>query len=407
MIKILHSADLHIGISNFDKALRSPKQKANGSKNNIISGRFDEISKTLENLLKIAIEQDVDLVLFAGDIFHRKNPFPHEENLFAGLIKNLLKNNIEVLVLAGNHEMARIANSENSLHVFQTLAGDGFHLLGRESVTELETKSGPIQIAAIPWTRLVDGRELLGENFSGKAKEWHEYFEIVLQKLTEAIKPTTPSILVAHAFVSGTDTDNSGLMFLTGSSYIPLPLLAKTNFDYIALGHLHKYQKLPLPNTKAFYSGSLIRNSFSEEGHEKGVIIVEIDEKITKTEFKPISTVRKMISLQCDIAINDDIIKVLQFVARNKDTRNAIVKIIYQIPCELPSITQSQAQEALPDAYFISLYRNSIKAEQSQNPVIINDPIEALSEYIDNREGLKANKEALLNLAKKLSEDDK
>ncbi len=401
MIKLLHAADIHIGITSFDRQVNEGAEYVDikGS----LSGRLVEVAQTLKRLTELAYDESVDIALFAGDIFHRRNPWPYEENLFARAIKDLIDMGVQVVVLVGNHEIT--ARSSHVLDVFKTLAGKGFHLLENNSVIRVETEGGPVEIAGIPWTTSQDARELLGKDFTEDGEGWREYFSIVLEELASKLTGL-PSVLAAHAYVPGASNSLRGIVELSGKPFIPLSLLSDTPFDYIALGHIHTHQSIPAGGRRVFYSGSLIRTSFNEESEEKGVMIVEIDGK--RADFVPFDTVRKMLTVEIDlsdITSEDEILRSLQ--AYREKSEGKIVRIIFRIPENMPAPPMSLIREALQGAWHIVIRRETGESSsETSGDFSIGDPLEILGEYLDNTKGYKGSKDDILDLARRLIEED-
>ena len=160
-----------------------------------------------------------------------------------------------------------------------------------------------------------------------------------------------------------------------------------TPFDYIALGHIHRYQNLnPDNNPPIVYSGSIERINFGEEKEDKGFCIGEIGEK-GKVDYEFISLpTRKMISIEVKIDDNLDPTTALMKEIDRYDTKDAIVRIHYEISQEQDrKLDFKKIDEELKDAFLVTgITRNILRKNTGSRSSLSEemDLFSALEEYI-------------------------
>lgn len=247
-IRILHTADWHLGREFHGKDMTGSH------------GQF------FEWLLQQVEERDIDLVIMAGDIYDRALPPLTAIQLFNREVDRLT-GKVPLVLISGNHDSTvRMSHGQ--------LLREGLHLRsGTDKVGEpvvFENFAFPLAVYPVPY---------LDPITAGSELQVGQTHEEVLGRAVEAARvdleergADTRSVLVAHAFVTGSETSESerGIM-VGGAEDVPASLFE--GFDYTALGHLHRPQA---PAATVRYSGSPLCLSFSESGDEKSVAVVEL-----------------------------------------------------------------------------------------------------------------------------------
>ncbi len=276
-MKILHTSDWHLG------------------KNLEQYSRLEEQEQFLEELKKIVEEQNIDLILVAGDIYDTVNPPAKAEQLFYKYINKINEDGkIPIILIAGNHDSyERIIASNpviNEKGVF--IIGkysDKIELIENEYFKITKTYAGGFHIklkkcdetAAIltmPFPTEKNLNELI--EFSSKKDYQLKYSEKVISLLSESAKnfnSNTVNILMAHIFAQGGITSESERDIQIGGAYVVEVEKLLKGCDYIALGHMHQAQQLKKATCPCYYSGSPIQYSKSEAGKAKSVYIIDID----------------------------------------------------------------------------------------------------------------------------------
>ncbi|MCP4229168.1 MAG: exonuclease SbcCD subunit D [bacterium] len=271
-IKILHTADLHLGTT------------AHDSRRGGESVRLSEFLVALDWMADLAVEEGVDLVVIAGDVYDNHRPEANIQNAFAARVRRLIDNGIPLVIVTGNHDTAGGRGGAGFLDIYGDLPLDGVTLISRPELVKVETKSGPLQILGIPW--IVKGLFLDAGESSRDAEEKleNQLGEYIDDKVIPELESDVPSIIVAHLHIEEGLMSSETRVAFGQDPMMPASGLARPPFDYVALGHLHRHQPVS-KSPPAVYSGSLSRRDFGDEGVPKGVVLVEITEEATKWRF--------------------------------------------------------------------------------------------------------------------------
>lgn len=337
-IRFIHTADIHFGMENYGKI---------DSKTGIHT-RLLDFHKAFNLCIDYAIEQQVDFFLFAGDAYKTATPNPTQQRLFIECLLRLFKANIPVIMILGNHDHPMSFGKTHALDLFSQLPLEGFHVLAKPQTISIRTKSGPVQIVGIPWPT----RGTVALNTALHHDESQDLSAYISRSISSIIKhhaeqldQTMPAVLAAHLTVADALFSGSEKRAITGRDPVFLPSqLAIAPFDYVALGHLHRYQNLNEDGHPAIvYSGSLERIDFGERKEEKGYCVVTIHSKETTThEFIQIPTrpfIQVDVTLQEHRGQTDQIIDAIKKHA----IQDAIVKIVYRLPAHVPEKIDTRA----------------------------------------------------------------
>ncbi|PKH44829.1 nuclease SbcCD subunit D, partial [Dehalococcoides mccartyi] len=142
-MKILHFADLHIGVENYGRF-----DSATG-----LSSRLADFLTAFDRLVAYAIDKKVDLVVFSGDAYKSRDPSQTQQREFARRVSTLASSGIQVFLLVGNHDQPNAAGRATTTEIFDTLDIANVHVSGKAEVRLINTRNGPIQLASLPWLR--------------------------------------------------------------------------------------------------------------------------------------------------------------------------------------------------------------------------------------------------------------
>ncbi|HEX3301207.1 MAG TPA: exonuclease SbcCD subunit D [Actinomycetota bacterium] len=261
-MRILHTADWHVG-------RRLGRH-----------GRTEEMRESLDEVVRIADDEQVDLVLVAGDVFDRATP--PVESLSLGLSALLrLGEGRPVVVVAGNHDAPELFDALAPL-----MRDRGVHLIGRIKAPNAGGLLGPDElgvpavIAGFPFLR--EGRVI---DFMEETGTWYGAYADKIAKLTDAYNTALVEragtdlvpILVAHFMVSGVRVSRSERELHIGDAYTATSQAIPAGPQYVALGHIHAPQPVPGAPVPAAYAGSLLPMDFGEAGEVKRVVIVDAE----------------------------------------------------------------------------------------------------------------------------------
>ncbi|MGI8912898.1 MAG: metallophosphoesterase family protein [Chloroflexota bacterium] len=279
MIRILHFADLHLGVENYGRLDPSTG----------LNTRVQDFLSALDAVVDRAIGEEVDAVLFAGDAYKTKDPNVTYQREFARRLARLIGAGIPTVLLTGNHDIPNAMGRATSLDIYDALALDQVKVITKPESFVLSTKSGPLQIVGLPW--LHRNRFLEGEDVREKSAEEIEHdlastVEEWLAKQAAALDPSIPAVALIHASVQGARFGSERNLLLGRDLVLTPSSLDRPEFAYVALGHIHRYQRLSTQRP-IFYAGSLERIDFGEESEEKGFLLVEVEPGEARPTFCP------------------------------------------------------------------------------------------------------------------------
>lgn len=350
MIRFIHTADIHFGMENYGKI-------------DTITGihtRLLDFKRALDFCIDYAIKNDVDFFMFSGDAYKTHHPTQTQQRLFMQCFLQLYKAKIPVVIVVGNHDHPLSFGKANALDIFSELPLNGFHVITKPTTLNLQTKNGIVQIVGIPWpTR--NSITINDKHLSKKSNEITTYIAKavaqIIKKHAQELDPTIPAILAGHLTVSSGLFSGSEKRAIYGTDPILLPSqLAIQPFDYVALGHLHRYQNLNQNGYPAIvYSGSIERIDFGERKEDKGFCDVKIHKKDKTTHQFVKGPMRPFIQL--DVALDHKQDQTEQIITEIKkyDITDAIVKIKYHFKTQCTdTVDLKLVQRACATALYIA-----------------------------------------------------
>ncbi len=404
MIKFFHTADIHLGVENYGKI---DIKTGNHS-------RLLDFRDSLKNIVDAAIKEKIDFFLFCGDAYKTAFPTPTQQKLFMIELFRLQEAGIPVISVVGNHDHPLSFGKSNSLDVLDYLPLNGLHVFSKPGILKLETKSGPIQIVGIPWptrNNLITDKNFHLKNY----KEITDYlskavYEIILN-LSEQLDKNVPAILAGHLTVSSGIFSGSEKCAIFGNDPIFLPSqLALNCFDYVALGHLHRFQNLNSHGYPAVvYSGSIERIDFGERKEEKGFCKVFIDEKLDdkRCSFEFVNLkIRSMIQIEVELSDNSDYTEQIVENIKRHDIKDAIIKIVYHVPDGKKDnvdlqVIQAACQSAISLASIVPVRKNIKRDLRTELNVDMNLEM-LLDKYLETKNISGQQKDNLVAKAKEL-----
>ena len=231
----------------------------------------------------------------AADAYKSRDPSQTHQREFAKRIARLSGAGIPTFLLVGNHDTPQVIAQATALEIFPTLNVRNVHIGDRLQTYMVETRAGPLQVVAVPW---IKRSEFLARDETRNMT--HEQINQALESaLTNAIRmqadaldPTIPALLSGHVTISNSRLASEQSMMLGHDHVLLNSSVALPEFDYVALGHIHRYQKLG-ENPYVVYAGSLQRVDFGEEHDDKGFCVIDIDpaqpvgSRLRNFEFRP------------------------------------------------------------------------------------------------------------------------
>ncbi|HYO50592.1 MAG TPA: exonuclease SbcCD subunit D [Chloroflexia bacterium] len=406
-LRILHLADIHLGIENYGRT-----DAVTG-----LSSRLGDFLNSLNEALDWALQNDVHLVLIAGDIFKNRDPTPTVQREFARCIRKLSAAGMPTFILVGNHDVPNALQRANTVEIYSTLAVPQVVVAHKPGVHTLETRVGPVQIVAVPWlsrSYLLSNKDFRNLDPDGLNKELLNLVERFIDDSVEKLDPALPTVLTVHASVQGAVLSSEKDIMLGQDVVLPKVLLANNAFDYVAMGHIHKHQVLSYQRPPIVYPGSLERIDFGEEKDRKGFVSVEIDEpgpdgaREVRHEFHEVSA-RRFVTVRVNAACDFPTEEVLRRIEeRADDIRDAVVRLVIETAPEYQrDLRQDEIRHALNALRpsFVTIAVNSARAHRlrlGEGMIEQMTPRQALEVYLRDKEATPARVDTLLKHFDKL-----
>ncbi|MGI1660422.1 MAG: exonuclease SbcCD subunit D [Desulfitobacterium sp.] len=294
-MRILHTADWHLG------------------KNLEGYSRMDEQELFLNDFIKIVEENQVDLIVIAGDVYDSPNPPAKAEKMFYDTLKRLsAKGERLTLVIAGNHDNPErlvaagpLARDHGIIMVGtpKTVVAEGEYgnhqvVASGEGYVEVAIKGEKAVILTVPYPSERRLNEVLYDAMAEeeeKLKSYGERINLLFSNLSELFREDTINLVVSHLFAMGSEEAGSERSIQLGGSFIVDGSCFPENAQYIALGHIHKPQIVPGTDRRARYAGSPLHYNKKEINFTKKCILVDLQpqqecsiEEINFKVYKPI-----------------------------------------------------------------------------------------------------------------------
>jgi DNA repair protein SbcD/Mre11 len=400
MIKILHLSDIHLG-SGFSHGRINPETGLNT--------RLEDFVATLGRCIDRALSEPVDLVLFGGDAFPDATPPPYIQQAFSRQFHRLTAAQIPTVLLVGNHDQHSQGAGGASLCIYRTLGVPNVVVGDRLETHRIPTQNGPVQVITLPWlnrSTLLTRPETEGLSMSEVGHLLLDRLRVALEGEIRKLDPTIPTILLAHLMADAANYGAERFLAVGKGFTIPLSLLTRDCFDYVALGHVHRHQIL-CQDPPIVYPGSIERVDFSEEKEDKGYVLIELEKGNVAIEFCPLP-VRSFHTIQLDLSEEDDPQSALLAAIESESVQDAVVRVIYQLrPEQSDRMDDPELHQALSIAHSYTLQPELVsQLSRSRLPELgigtTIDPLNALRAYLENREDLRDLQEPILTAAQNL-----
>lgn len=272
-MRFLHTADLHLGKALNDVSL------------------IEDQREILGQIEQIALDNKVDAVLIAGDIYQSAAPSAEAMALFDGFVCRLQESGVRVFAISGNHDshlrVSYLSSIAEKSGVYFSRVFDG-----TVQTIEMTDEYGKIDVHLMPFLKPSMVRPKYPD------EEISNYEDAVAAVLRHSrLDKERRNVLVAHQFISGGETSDSEEQTVGGVDRVDAALFE--GYDYVALGHLHAPQQAGRAAMR--YSGSPLKYSFSEEKHHKSVVIADMREKgavdVELVPLVPVHDVRQITGL--------------------------------------------------------------------------------------------------------------
>lgn len=279
-MKILHTADWHLG-----KRLQE-------------YSRLEEQTLVLDEICQIADQENVDLVLLAGDIFDTFNPAHEAVELLYKTLRRLTKNGARpILAISGNHDSTQFVEAPDplarELGIFFYSRYDSVIPCGKldSGIEILKSESGfvelklpqvdcPVRVILAPYANEVSLRTYLGEE--NREEEFRKLLSAKWQDLADRhCDEKGLNLFLGHFFFmkegekAEAEPESERPILHVGGTQALFTQNIPSQIQYAALGHLHRYHAVGHESIPVVYSSSPLAYSFSEADQEKKVVLIE------------------------------------------------------------------------------------------------------------------------------------
>jgi exonuclease SbcD len=293
-MRIFHTADWHLG--------------------KLVQGVYmtEDQRYILDRFIDAIRTEQPDVVIIAGDLYDRAIPPTDAVDLLNEVLETIvLKLKTPVLAIAGNHDSPGRLDFGSRI-----MKANGLHIVGQWSKdlepVKLKDSHGEVHFHLVPYADPGIVRHLFEDD---TIKSHNDAMKAMIDSIQGKMDPNARHVLIGHAFVTpkGEERDNTSdserPLSIGGAEHVDHRLFEP--FDYVALGHLH--QAHDVGDERIRYAGSPLKYSISEEHHQKGFFIVDLNENgemtVDKRLFSPRRDMRTVEGTMADIEqqeLNED-----------------------------------------------------------------------------------------------------
>ena len=250
-MKIIHLADLHIGkrVNEFSM--------------------IDDQKYILNQILEIIDKEKPDAVIIAGDVYDKQVPSIEAVELLDSFISDISKRKTTTFIISGNHDSAeRLAFGSSLMAMGKIYISPVYN--GKISKYTLKNDFGSANFYLLPFMKPSHVKRFFLDK---KIESYTDAIKVVVDNLK--LDTSEINILIAHQFVTGASRTESEEISVGGLDNVDASVFE--DFDYVALGHIHRPQKIGTERIR--YCGTPLKYSFSEVNDTKSVSIIEINSK--------------------------------------------------------------------------------------------------------------------------------
>jgi DNA repair protein SbcD/Mre11 len=260
-VRILHTSDWHAGRFWFGK------------------NRLGELASVLEDMIGLIERERVDLLLVTGDVFDNGAPVPEAERVVFGFLKRVGRAGTKTVVIAGNHDSpARLEAWGSLAELAEVRVVARPCSAARGGVLEIGSRQGETAVvAAVPFaaTRQLVSAVDLADDDTRSRQRYADGMRAVVDDVSSRFRPDAVNLLMAHTHLEGALFSGSERRVHVSEEWAALPQALPATAHYVALGHIHRPQRLEAAPAPAFYAGSPLQLDFGEAGEEKTVMLVD------------------------------------------------------------------------------------------------------------------------------------
>ncbi len=355
-MRLLHTSDWHVG------------RKIRGR------SRAGEHRDVLAEIVAIADERKVDAVVVSGDLFDLSSPSPEDESILYRAMLDLCEI-APLFAVGGNHDNA--ARLEAIRPLFRL---GGAHVVGRPVAPSdggvVHDEGLGLKIASLPFVSqksIVRAEQIMSLDPDQHAQDYEGRLRLVIEALTADMTVDTVNVLAGHLTVYGGERgggERESHIF----GYAIAPQAFPGSLSYVALGHLHRQQRIPA-SAPVWYSGSALQLDFGEVTDEKGVLVVDAEPGRPATvEPVPLRSGTRLVQLRGTLE---------QVLARAPEVADAHVRVVLDEMAR--SGLNEEVREAIPGAVDVVIDRQEEGGPRERVSRAGRSPQDLFETYLESK----------------------
>ncbi len=274
-MKLIHLSDLHLGkrVNEFSM--------------------LEDQKDILNKIIAVIEEEQPDAVLIAGDVYDKSVPSAEAVELFDEFLVQLANAKTQVFIISGNHD-----SPERLSFAGRLIDASGIHLApvyrGEIKPLTLQDAFGDVHFYLLPFVKPMHVRRYFPDE---EITNYDDAMRVAVGNMK--INPNERNILITHQFVTGALVSDSEELSVGGTDQVSAENFK--DFDYVALGHLHRPQNIRNEKTGSVirYSGTPLKYSFSEAADQKSITIIELKEKgDISLSFRDLTPLHDMVEIK-------------------------------------------------------------------------------------------------------------
>lgn len=372
-MRFLHTADWHVG-----KQIRG-------------RSRMEEFEAALDQVVGIATEERVDAVLVAGDLYEHRAPAPEADALVFETLLRLRSEGIRVVAIPGNHDSAaRLEALSTLLTPLGVSVVPRVRRPGEGGIVEVPSRDGTevAQVACVPFVperRFADAAALF-ESSESWYTSYADGMGELLAAMAQGFRPGAVHVLMAHLYTDGALVGGGERELTIGMAYAVPPSRLPGTAAYVALGHVHRPQRVRGAPTAARYAGSLIQLDFGELRQEKSVALVEASPgRPARVREVPLSAGRRLLEVRGTLD---------ELAERAAEAGDAYLRVYVRTEGPTPGLAD-RVRELLPNALDVVLDYKRREGEPRAPGVAALSPRDQFVAYHRSHHGAEPSPELL------------
>ncbi len=354
-MKLAHISDLHLGKTLNEFSL------------------IEDQKYILNQIIEICKKQKIDILLIAGDVYDKSVASIEGIKLFETFLKNLVDSKIKVCVISGNHDSSeRLTFGAD----FMTSSGIFFSrpYTGKVESLTFSDAFGELNIYLLPFIRLYEVKHFHPDE---NINSYDDAVSCAIKNMN--VDFSKRNIIMCHQNILNAEHCESEEAVIGGLDAISANVF--DGFDYVALGHIHKQQKI---KDNIYYCGTPLKYSVSERNDDKSILIIELNEKqninITSEKLTPLKDVRE---------ISGKFEEIIENSKNDPYNKNDYISIVLNDENEVLDVL-SVLRRVYPNVLSMKYQKETLHSQTLAEETVVenlNKPLDLFEEFYKQRVG--------------------